>query len=131
MRVERTDYGDDMPSGVLMSWFGKDASRDHFTATSASLKTSSLTDAHSLEQEIDATIKLSAGPFYLAPERTDTEKAVKGSDGESTTDGRPTFQKATVKELAGHIPNDSSDELYRCGKEPEAIINGTDHALSG
>ena len=45
-------------------------------------------------------------------------KAVKGSD-------------ATVKELAGHVPNDSSDELYGRGKEAETIIKGTDRAFSG
>lgn len=55
--------------------------------------------------------------MYLACEHTDSEKAVKGSDDESPTDGRVTFQEATVTELSGNIPNDSSDELYRCGRE--------------
>ena len=111
------------PSIRLGSWFDKDAPKDYFTATSGSLKTPSLTDHHSLKQETDS--------MYLARERTDSEKAVKGSDDESMTDGRVTFQDDTVKELARHIPNDSSEELYRRGQEAEAIINGTDRAFNG
>ena len=99
----------------LGKWFNNDAPRDHFTASSASPKTSSMTDAHSLKQETDST--------YLARERTDSEKAVKGSD----EDDRELFLRA----VAGHIPNDSSDELCRRGKEAEAIINGTDRAFGG
>lgn len=113
------------------SLFGKDAPRDHFTATSSSPTISSLTDAHSFKQKSDSTIKSSLGPMYLARERTDSEKAVNGSDIETLIDRRVMFQEATVKELAGHIPNDNSDELYRRGIEAEAIINGTDRALGG
>lgn len=94
----------------LNSLYGKDAPRDHFTATSASPKTFSATDGHSLEQETYLTKSSTV-------ESTDSEKAVKGSDDESQTDGRVMFQEATVKELAGHIHNDSSDELYRRGEE--------------
>lgn len=106
-----------MASEGFLGWFGKDAPRDHFTAISASPKIPSLTDAHSLEQERGSNIKSSVGSMYLARERTDSEKAVKGSDDESATDGRVTFQKATVKEPAGHIPNDADDELNQRGKE--------------
>lgn len=124
-----TNHDDGTDSEIMMCLFCKDAPRDHFTATSASPKTPSLTDTHSLEQEIDSTIKSSFGLVYVAHERTDSEKAVKGSDDKFPIDGRVTFQKDTVKELAGHIRNDSSDELFRCGKEAEAIINGTDRAF--
>ena len=103
----------------LLSLYGKDAPRDLFTTSSASPKTSSLTDAHSLKQETDST--------YLARERTDSEKAVNGSQ----TDGRVMSQQETVTGLAGHITNDSSDELDRRGEEAEAIINGTDRAFGG
>lgn len=129
-----TNYGTDMASEGLMlsrSLFGKDAPRDHFTATSSSPTISSLTDAHSFKQKSDSTIKSSLGPMYLARERTDSEKAVNGSDIETLIDRRVMFQEATVKELAGHIPNDNSDELYRRGIEAEAIINGTDRAFGG
>lgn len=94
----------------LNSLYGKDAPRDHFTAIPASPKTFSATDGHSLEQETYLTNKSTI-------ESTDSEKAVKGSDDESQPDGRVIFQEATVKGLAGHIPNDSSDELYRRGEE--------------
>ena len=49
-------------------------------------------------------------------ESTDSEKAVKGSDDDSPTDGR--------------VRLESSDELYRRGKEAETIINATDPAAS-
>lgn len=94
----------------LNSLYGKDAPRDHFAPTSASPKTFSATDGHSLGQETYLTNTSTV-------ESTDSEKAVKGSDDESQTDGRVMFQEATVKELAGHIHNDSSDELYRRGEE--------------
>ena len=66
---------------ICRTLFGKDAPRDYFTVNIASSNTPS--------------------PVYLARERTDSEKAVKGSE------------EATVKELAGQSPNDSGDELYR------------------
>lgn len=113
----RTNRDDSMASEGLLSWFGKDAPRDHFTAISASPKNPSLTDAHSLEQETGSNIKSSVGSMYLARERTDSEKAVKGSNDEPATDGQVTFQKATVKEPAGHISNDGDDELNQRGKE--------------
>lgn len=113
-----------------MRFFCKDAPKHHFTATSASPITPSLTDAHSVEQEIDSTIKSSVGPTYLARERSDSEKTVKGSDHESPNDRWVMFQKGTVTELGGHITNDSSDELYWRGMEAEAITNGTDRAFS-
>ena len=113
----RANRDDGMASEGLLSWFGKDAPRDHFTAISASSKIPSLTDAHSLEQEPGSNIKSSVGSMYLARERTDSEKAVKGSDDESATDGQVTFQKATVKEPAGHTSNDGDDELNQSGKE--------------
>lgn len=120
----RTNYDKSMGVDLcLLSLYGKDAPRDLFTASSASPKTSSLTDAHSLKQETDST--------YRARERTDSEKAVKGSDEESQTDGRMMSQEDTVIFLAGHITNDSSDELYRRGQEAKAIINGTDRAFGG
>ena len=50
-------------------------------------------------------------------ECTDSEKAVKGSDSEVPDDRRVLFQEDTINELAGHIPNDSSEELYRRGEE--------------
>ena len=106
-------------SGMAMrldSLFGKDAPKDYFTATSGSLKTPSLTD-HSLKQETDS--------MHLPRERTDSEKAVKGSDDESLTDGRVTFQDAAVEELGVHIPKDSSEELSRRGKEADGKTSPT------
>ena len=100
----------------LNSLYGKDAPRDHFTATSASPKAFSATDGHSLEQETYLTDTSTI-------ESTDSEKAVKGSDYESQGDGRVMFQEATVKELGGHIRNDSSDELYRRGEEVRTSRN--------
>lgn len=94
----------------LNSLYGKDAPRDHFTPTSTSPKTPGASRAHSLGEK---TYSINESPV----ESTDSEKAVKGSDSESQDDGRVMFQEATVKELAGHIPNDSSDELYRRGEE--------------
>lgn len=104
----------------LGRWFGKDAPRDHFTASSASPKTSSMTDAHSLKQETDST--------YLVRERTDSEKAVKGLEDD---DDRLAARDGRVMGLGSHIQNDSSDELSRRGEEADAIINGTDRAFSG
>ena len=106
----------------LNSLYGKDAPRDHFTATSASPKTSSAADACSLELETYLTNRSSV-------EITDSEKAVKGSDDESLSDGRMMFQEDTVK-TTGHIPTNSSDELYQRGKEVEVIINYTDLVFS-
>ena len=94
----------------LNSLYGKDAPRDHFTPTSASPKTPGASSAHSLGQK---TYSMNESPI----ESTDSEKAVKGSDSEFQDDERAMFQEATVKGLAGHIPNDSSDELYRRGEE--------------
>ena len=94
----------------LNSLYGKDAPRDHFTPTSASSKTSGASSAHSLGQK---TYSTNESPI----ESTDSEKAVKGSDSESPDDTRVMFQEATVTDLAGHIANDSSDELYRRGEE--------------
>ena len=94
----------------LNSLYGKDAPRDHFTPTSASPKTPGASRAHSLGQK---TYSINESPI----ESTDSEKAVKGSDSESQDDGRVMFQEATAKELAGHIPNDSSDEPYRGGEK--------------
>ena len=94
----------------LNSLYGKDAPRDLFTATSASIESPRATDAHIHEQKKYPTNTSSI-------ESSDSEKAVKGSDDESPTDVQVMFQEARVKELAGHIPNDSSDELYRRGKE--------------
>ena len=98
----------------LKSLYGKDAPRDHFTPTSASPKTPDASSAHRLGQK---TSSMNDSPI----ESTDSEKAVKGSDSESPDDGRVMFQEATVKELAGHIPNDSSDELCRRGEEVRII----------
>ncbi len=106
----------------LNSLYGKDAPRDHFTATSASPKTSSAADACSLELETYLTNRSSV-------ESTDSEEAVKGSDDESLSDGRVMFQEDTVK-TTGHIPTNSSDELYQRGKEVEVIINFTDLVFS-
>ena len=92
----------------LNSLSGKDAPRDHFTATSASPKSSNGINAQSLERETYSTKWSSVGS-------TDSGKAVKGSDEESPTDGRVMF--------------DSSDKLYRRGQEAEAI-NVTDPASS-
>ena len=105
-----TDYDSGMAMRLdpLDSLFGEDAPKDYFTATFGSLKTPSLTD-HSLKQETDS--------MHLSRERTDSEKAVKGSDDESLTDGRVTFQDTAVEELGVHIPKDSSEELSRRGKE--------------
>ena len=94
----------------LNSLYCKDAPRDHFTPTSASPKTPGASSAHNLGQKTDSTNESTI-------ESRDSEKAVKGSDSESPDDARVMFQEATVKELAGHIPNDSSDELYRRGEE--------------
>lgn len=94
----------------LNSLYGKDAPRDLFTATSASLESPRATDAHSHEQKTYPTNTSSI-------ESSDSEKAVKGSDDESPTDVQVMFQEAAVKELAGHIPKDSGDELYRRGKK--------------
>ena len=94
----------------LNSLYGKDAPRDLFIATSASLESSKETEAHS-----DKRKTYPANTSSI--ESTDSEKAVKGSDDESPTDVQANSQEATVKELAGHIPNDSSDEVYRGGKE--------------
>lgn len=118
--VQRTEHDTGVASELLMrlgSLFGKDAPRDHFTASSVSSKTSSLTDVNSLGQETESTMWSSFGPKYLHRERTDSEKAVKGAEDESQIDGRVMFQEATVIELARHIPNDSSDELNRRGEE--------------
>lgn len=123
-----------MASEVLMrlsSLFGEDAPRDHFTATSAFPKTSSLTNASSPTQETDSMIRSSVDPMHIARERTDSEKAVKGSDDDCPTDNQVIFQKEKVRGVGGIIPNDSSEELNRRGKEAEAIINGTDRAFSG
>ena len=86
------DTGIALNVSIRRSLFGKDAPRDHFTVTIASPNTPS--------------------PVYLARERTDSEKAVNGSE------------EATVKELAGQTPNDSSDELYRREIEVRAIWFG-------
>ena len=94
----------------LNSLYGEDAPRDHFTPTSASLKTPSATDAHRLKRKARST---KSSPI----ESTDSEKAVKGSDSESQNGSRVMFQEAAVKELASHIPNDSSDEFYQRGEE--------------
>lgn len=119
-----TDHDSGMaPQMRLHSLFGKDAPKDYFTATSGSLKTPSLTDSHSFKQETDS--------MHLSRERTDSERAVKGSDDESLTDGRVKFQDETVEGVAGHIPNDSCEELYRRGEEADAIINGAERAFSG
>ena len=112
-----TDYDSGMASRMrLESLFGKDAPKDYFTATSGSLKTPSLTD-HSLKQETDS--------MHLSRRRTDSEKAVKGSDDESLTDGRVKFQDAAVEELGVHIPKDSSEELSRRGKEADGRTSPT------
>ena len=76
-----SDTGTPLDVLICRSLFDKDAPRDYFTVTIASSNT--------------------PNPVYLARERTDSEKAVKGSE------------EATVEELAGQSPNDSSDELYR------------------
>lgn len=94
----------------LNSLYGKDAPRDHFTPTSASLKTSSATEFHSLGQETGFTNTSLIGS-------TDSARAVKGSNDDSPTDGRVTFQEDAVGGVAAHIPNDSSDELDRRGQE--------------
>ena len=94
----------------LNSLYGKDAPRDHFTPSSASPKTPSASSAHSLGQQ---TYSMHESPI----ECTDSEKAVKGSDSEIPDDRRVLFQEDTINELAGHIPNDSSEELYRRGEE--------------
>ena len=94
----------------LNSLYGKDAPRDHFTPTSASPKTPGASSAHSLAQKTYSMNKSSI-------ESTDSEKAVKGSDSESPDDGPVMFRGAVVKEPVGHIPNDSSEELYRRGEE--------------
>lgn len=129
----RTNHGTGTASEASMhlgSLFGKDTPKDHFTATSASPKALSVTDTHSLKQETNSTIQSSLDPMCLARERTDSEKAVKGSDDESPIGGRVGFQEDMVIEVADHIPNDSSDELNRRGAEAEAIINGTDRAFN-
>ena len=91
----RTGYDTGIALDILIcrSLFGKDAPRDHFAVTIASPNTPSL--------------------VYLPRERTDSEKAVKGSE------------EATVKELAGQSPNDSSDELYRRETEVRTFWFGT------
>ena len=94
----------------LNSLYGKDAPRDHFTPTSASPKTPGASSAHSIGQK---TYSMNESPN----ESTDSEEAVKGSDSGSPDDGRVMSQEATVKELVGHMPNDSSDEMYRRGEE--------------
>ena len=106
-----TDYDIGMaPSMLLYSWL-RDGPRDYFTTTSGFPKTSSLTDPHSLKQETDS--------MYLSRERTDSEKAVKGSDDEPRANGRVGFQHDTLKNIAGHIPSENSEELRRRGKEAE------------
>ena len=75
------DTGTPLDVLICRSLFDKDAPRDYFTLRTASPNTPS--------------------PVYLARERSDSEKAVKGS------------KEATVKELAGQSPNYSNDELYR------------------
>ena len=75
------DTGTPLDVLICRSLFDKDAPRDYFTLSIASPNTPS--------------------PMYLARERTDSEKAVKGS------------KEATMKELAGQSPNYSNDELYR------------------
>lgn len=96
-----TGYDTDTALDVLIcrSLFGKDAHRDYFTVNIAFPNTPS--------------------PVYLARERTDSEKAVKGSE------------EATVKELAGQSPNDSGDELYRRETEAKGKTHGSDRAFSG
>ena len=98
----------------LNSLYGKDAPRDHFTPTSVSPKTPGASSAHSLG--------LKAYSMNESPnESTDSEKAVKGSDSGSPDDGQVMSQKATIKELAARIPNDSSDEMFRRGEEVRAF----------
>ena len=105
-----TKNHNDIVSERLNSLYGKDAPRDHFTPTCASPKTPGASSAHRLEPKAYIMIE---SPI----ESTDSEKAVKGSDNESPDDGPVMFQEATVEELSGHIPNDSSDELYWRGEE--------------
>ena len=90
----RTNYDDSMDLDLrLRIWYDEDAPRNLFTASSASPKTSSLTDAHSLKKKTDST--------DLARERTDSEKADNGEDEESQID------KGV----------DVGDEPYRRGQE--------------
>lgn len=105
------------PSMHLDSWF-RDGPKSYFTTTSGSPKTSTVTDPHSLKQDTDS--------MYLSRERTDSEKAVQGSDDEPLSNGRVGFQH-----IAGHIPSENSEELYQRGIEAKAIINGIDRAFNG
>ncbi|KAM0803080.1 hypothetical protein BDR22DRAFT_886956 [Usnea florida] len=91
------DTGTPLDVLICRSLFDRDAPRDYFTVTAASPNTS--------------------GPMYLARERTDSEKAVKGS------------KEATVKELAGQSPNYSNDEPYRRETEAKGITHGSDRAF--
>ena len=75
------DTGTPLEVLICRSLFNKDAPRDYFTVTVASPNTPS--------------------PVYLVRKKTDSEKAVKGSE------------KATVKSLAGQSPDYINDELYR------------------
>ena len=75
------DTGTPLDVLICRSLFDKDAPRDYFTVKLASPNTPS--------------------PVHLARERTDSEKAVKGS------------KEATVNELASQSPSYSNDELHR------------------
>ena len=103
----------------LNNLYSKDAPRDYFTATSGSLKTFNATEAKRVQQTTCSTNASSI-------ESTDSEKAVKGSDGDPLIDGQVMFQTSVVE---GHIPIARSDELLDCGKQAEAIIDGADRAF--
>ena len=106
--TSQTKNDDDLASERLISLYSKDAPRDLFTPTSTSPNTPSTTGADNPKQETDS---VNTAPM----ESTDSEKAVKGSDSESQTDGRVMLQGATVDELPGYIFSDNSDELYGRG----------------
>lgn len=109
----QTEYDNGLAHSTHLDSWLRDGPKDYFTTTSGSTKTSTLTDPHSLKQDTDS--------MYLSRERTDSEKAVKGSDDEPLTDGRVVFQDAAVEAVAGHIPNECREELHRRGKEAEGL----------
>lgn len=112
-------------------FFSKDAPLCFLAETTISRGTLSSTESRT--SETDPTTISQIDQMNVARKRTDTERAVIGSDSST---GSPTqygdmLQRATLKDLAGHIPNDRTEEIDRRGKEAEAIINGTDRAFSG
>ncbi|MCJ1451476.1 hypothetical protein MMC28_001813 [Mycoblastus sanguinarius] len=129
-------------STQLCIFLFEDAPRGHSSVSDFSEGNSTSTESQSLKgHETDPTTVSPVDQEHLAREQADfdgtfqepqealsvdsSSSLVVEISGSPTSQSSRTFDTATVKEVAAHIPSDSSDVLEWRGKEAEAIIKGT------